>query len=271
MIFQVEKYLVVNDDSQLRVFFYDDAGAQITTFVNPDDRVYMEGFVEFKKKEIEWYVIDDYQDPLPEIIEIDFSSAPVNLGDEYIVTVKLFNLHFWTADQEPVGHYWRTNFVVDTSVTTVAQLVSRLADHINYDGVYSEKPPFTATAAGNVLRITTKPGVKATVGVERPDNVAPLPLTIVQRADEGKGTYDIVARLVNEKERKPLQPSYEWHNSPIKGNKYKTYVWKVRKPYPDIIGGHTLPGESHDHSNTFFIFVNTELTPLITELDKVVP
>lgn len=269
-IFQFEKLMVVNSDSQLALKFFDPSGVEITdtTTVLPSAaRIWMGGFADFLKSNIvpNTSIKVTPAPPVGQITQISFAGITPQEGDSYMFGIRLYDLQFWLAEREPVGEYYRLEYIVEPGVTSSANLASRFADMLNARGVYSGVKPYTATVSGDVVTVVTPPGLQAVIGVKPSSGPVPA-ITVTQKASEGSGHFDIVQRYMNEKETYQ-KPSYEALNQPIRGNKYVYYSWKVRKDYPDIIGGDVLPSESRDTATEYKLFVNESLTALNQLID----
>jgi len=269
-IFQFEKLMVVNSDAQLSLKYYNSTtGAPITSTSSPlpaNARIWMSGFAEFLKSQIEGTPLKVVSSPpQPQITQISFAGITPVQGNSYMFGIRLYDLQFWMAEREGAGEYYRLEYIVEPGVTNANQLATRFAAMLNARGVYSGTKPYTATVSGSTVTVTTPPGLQAVIGVSTPNGPAPT-ITVTQKASEGAGHFDIVQRFMKEKEtyQKPL---YEALNQPIRENTYTYYSWKVRKQYPDTIGGDVLPSESRDTATEYKLFVNEKLTNLIQHLD----
>ena len=259
-----EYVYVINQASQADVKFYNASNALVTVF-NANHKVnFSPVFVGVKKEDVKVALKTPSSAGVAQIATLLFNQGAV-AGDNIRVRVMFSSLEQLGSDVASVNN--ETPYVVDyvaKATLTAAQLAQKIKDLFDATTGY----PFTVSISGATLTFTAKSaGFRFSVHAVNWNTT----FTVTTPASSPVGTYEaILPRFNNMHQHADLQkmPLGDLLNKPQPGATYVTYYWETAST--EKIGGHGAHSAITDRFHRYRVYVNSSLTALITELDKIV-
>lgn len=259
-----EYVYIINDLSQADVKFYDSLDVSITTLSNNTDKVnFSPVFTELKKGDIVTALKTSSSPGTVQVATLLFN-AGASAGDNIRVRVMFNSLEQLGTDVASVNN--ETPYVVDyyaTSMLTPALLAQKIKDLFDATTGY----PFTVTISGATLTFTAKkPGYAFTVHTGGWDTT----FTVTTAPTSPIGTYEAIIPYFNniyQHHNLQAMPMGDLLNKPQVMTTYTTYYWETKGK--EKVGGHGAHSEIIERFHRYRVYVNSSLTTLITELDKI--
>jgi hypothetical protein len=263
------KKLVVNSASQISVLFYNSAGVTVTVF-NAGHTANVVGYAQFLKEGI---VTKGKISPVASASSIDtvlFNSVPA-VGTEVELIVRFAPLDMSYGESVvhvPNGFRKVYRVVIDSTITTPTILATKFESLIKgSDANDYNRETFTVSRSTATLTFTQKlKGVKQEFYVDP----AICTITNTQAPTLGIGQYENIVREVTEEKLKPYAIQRNLDETPQRGASYVQYFISHKVSEPTTFGGMATANEIVDAVNEYKLFVRSDLTALITELDKIV-
>lgn len=260
-----EHVYVINEALQSDVKFYDTNNVLVTVF-NAGHKVnFTPVFTDVKKSDVKVALKTLSSPGTAQVATLKFNSGAL-AGDNIRVRVMFNSLEHLGVDVASVNN--DTPYVVDyvaTSSLTPAQLATKIANLFNATNGY----PFTVSVASDTLTFTAnKVGYAFSVHTGNTNTT----FTIITNAVNPIGTYGaILPNFNNIYQHGDLQkmPLGDLANKPQVGVTYVMYYWETEST--EKIGGHSAHSSITNRFHRYRVYVNSSLTALIAELDKIVP
>lgn len=269
MFRQPTVYKVINDETQLPVNFYTEAGVKIADPIAdlaPFDTghwVDLLGLGKIKRSELLRDVSQVSVAPVAEVRTVTITQVPV-VGTEVIGKIR-FKSDGAEVQYQPHDDLFSFFYVVkDSAVDTADELAEAITDVIKSSPGWDKLFTSVIDAGGDITLTAKEPGVTFEVYLGDID----YSVVVDTPAVAGVGIYRDVSRFIGEQNIKPYEPDFKRNERPLRSATYKYYRWEGRTPNV-ATGSSSITGGVKDVEWQYELYVNESLTDLIALLDLI--